>query len=242
MSLEAWKAFFEIGGVVLLLLTFAFGAGALIVNNRLNATQAKELGDFRIKFEEEQQKTALAQKEVAEAKITLATVNERTLTLQKAATDAKAAQQKVEIDLGEQKEKTADAEKSLLELQIRMQPRRISPEQRARLIAILAQGPKGKVSINCVLGDGEGHTFANDIDDVLKASGWETTGVNQAVFGGGGNPVGFFLRIHDAVTAPPSAVLLQRAFFSVGLPIDGVVLPSLTEGTIEILVGNKPQL
>ena len=68
MSLEGWKAFFEIGGVVLLLLTFAFGAGALIVNNRLNAIQAKELGDFKIKFEEEQQKTALAQKEAAEAK------------------------------------------------------------------------------------------------------------------------------------------------------------------------------
>jgi hypothetical protein len=33
MSLEGWKALFEIGGVVLLLLTFAFGAGALFVNN-----------------------------------------------------------------------------------------------------------------------------------------------------------------------------------------------------------------
>ena len=68
MSLDGWKAFFEIGGVVLLLLTFAFGAGALIVNNRLNKIQAQELGDFRIRFEEEQQKTALAQKEASEAK------------------------------------------------------------------------------------------------------------------------------------------------------------------------------
>ena len=40
MSLEGYKAVFEIGGVVLLLLTFAFGAGALIVNNRLNAIRS----------------------------------------------------------------------------------------------------------------------------------------------------------------------------------------------------------
>jgi hypothetical protein len=72
MSLEGWKAFFEIGGVVLLLVTFGFGAGALIVNNRLNAIQATELRDFKLKFEEEQQKTALAQKEVAEARLELA--------------------------------------------------------------------------------------------------------------------------------------------------------------------------
>jgi hypothetical protein len=68
MSLESWKAVFEIGGVALIAITFIFGAGALIVNNRINAIQAKELKDFKIRFEEEQQKTALAQREAAEAK------------------------------------------------------------------------------------------------------------------------------------------------------------------------------
>jgi hypothetical protein len=68
MSLEAWKSFFEIGGVVLLAATFIFGAGALIVNNRLNEINSKELEAFKLRFEGEQQKTALAQREAAEAK------------------------------------------------------------------------------------------------------------------------------------------------------------------------------
>jgi hypothetical protein len=68
MSLEGWKSFFEIGGVVLLGLTFVFGAGVVIVSNRLNVIQAKELDDFKLRFEGEQQKTALAQREAAEAK------------------------------------------------------------------------------------------------------------------------------------------------------------------------------
>jgi hypothetical protein len=41
------------------------------VNNRLNAIQAKELGEFKIKFEAEQQKTALVQKEAADAQLAL---------------------------------------------------------------------------------------------------------------------------------------------------------------------------
>jgi hypothetical protein len=68
MPLELWKSVFEIGGVALLALTFVFGAGALIVNNRLNAIQSKQLDDFKLRFEAERQKTALAQKEAAEAK------------------------------------------------------------------------------------------------------------------------------------------------------------------------------
>ena len=67
MSLEVWKSVFEIGGVVLLAATFIFGAGALIVNTRINAIESKELADFKIRFEGEQQKTAHAQQEAAEA-------------------------------------------------------------------------------------------------------------------------------------------------------------------------------
>ena len=49
MSLESWKSFFEIGALVLLFLTFVFGAGALITASRLNAVQAKELSELRLK-------------------------------------------------------------------------------------------------------------------------------------------------------------------------------------------------
>lgn len=61
MSLEGLKSVFEIGGVVLLGLTFVFGAGALITSNRINALQSKELGEFKLKTAEAQAEAANAQ-------------------------------------------------------------------------------------------------------------------------------------------------------------------------------------
>ncbi len=246
MSLEGWKAIFETGGVILLFLTFVFGAGLLIVSNRINALQDEQLREFdkkltdaRTELGKQQERAANAEHDAAEAKTTAATVNERTLTLQKAAADAKTAQQKVEIDLAKQQEKTAMAERSLLQLQRRIEPRRISADEKTRLVETLSRGPKGKVSINCVLGDGEGQAFANDIDGVLKASGWESTGVSQSAYSGG-NPVGFGIIIRSAMNAPPYAIALQHAFFSVGIPLAGVENSQLPEGAVEIVVGNKP--
>ena len=71
MSLEAWKTMFEYGGVMLLFFTFVFAAGAVITTNRINRVQAAELREFRSRIETEQQKTALAQKEKAEAQLKL---------------------------------------------------------------------------------------------------------------------------------------------------------------------------
>lgn len=159
--------------------------------------------------------------------------------LQKTAADAKAAQQKVEIELAKQQEKTAGAERSLLELQRRIEPRRIPPDQRARLIELLTAGPKGPVSISCVLGDGEGLAFAQQVAEALNASGYPHAGVDQGVYSGR-NPVGFGLIVHSAVTAPPYAAAIQRAFFSIGLPMGGLEDSSAPEGTVRILVGNKP--
>jgi hypothetical protein len=87
--------------------------------------------------------------------------------------------------------------------------------------------------------DGGGFTFANDVDGVLQASGWETTGVSQGAYSGG-NPVGFGIIVRSAIGAPPFAASLQRAFFSIGIPLAGAENPSLADGTVELLVGNKP--
>jgi len=46
MSLESWKSFFEIGGVVLLFLTFAFGTGALLTGKVVNQRQENQLRRF----------------------------------------------------------------------------------------------------------------------------------------------------------------------------------------------------
>jgi hypothetical protein len=71
MSLEQLKAIFEVGGVILLFLTFVFGAGLVITANRINAVQSRELHEFQLKIEAEQQKTAQAQKDAAKAQLAL---------------------------------------------------------------------------------------------------------------------------------------------------------------------------
>lgn len=71
MSLEGWKALFDAASVILLFLTFVSGAGALFISNRINVIQTKELEDFRLRIEGEQQKTAKVQREAAEAQLAL---------------------------------------------------------------------------------------------------------------------------------------------------------------------------
>ena len=46
MSLEWWKSFFEIGGVILLFLTFTFGSGVAFISNKLSDRQAAQPRDF----------------------------------------------------------------------------------------------------------------------------------------------------------------------------------------------------
>ncbi len=90
--------------------------------------------------------------QVATLETNAANANKDLAGLQKAASDAKAAQQKVEIDLEKQKERTATAEKNLLELQERIKDRHLSAENRKKLVALLKAGPTGEITISCVGG------------------------------------------------------------------------------------------
>jgi hypothetical protein len=71
MTLEGLKAVFEIGGVILLFLTFICGAGALYTSSVINRRQSAELRDFQLRIEAEQQKTAAAQEGAAKAQLEL---------------------------------------------------------------------------------------------------------------------------------------------------------------------------
>jgi hypothetical protein len=161
VSLESWKSFFEIGGVALLALTFVFGAGALIVNNRLNLKQAKELDEFKIKFEDEQQKTALAQKEAAEAK-QLAGSFERDI----AAANQRAAEAN-EIAEGEKLAR--------IKLEAQIAPRRLTPEQQVKIAENCSRFKtlfKGKyIKVVSYILDTEAFVLAEQVVGALRASG-----------------------------------------------------------------------
>jgi hypothetical protein len=65
MSLESWKSFFEIGGVILLLLTILFGAGALITANHIHTIQEKELTELKLKAAEANDRATKNEQEAA---------------------------------------------------------------------------------------------------------------------------------------------------------------------------------
>jgi len=167
--------------------------------------------------------------------------------LQTDATDAKAAQQQVEIELNKQRERAANAELALLQLQEQIKPRTISPEQRTRLIATLKNAPnKLPVDVTCIIGDGEGFAFASQIDEILKSSGWTTMGVSQAIFGPQ-NPVGVDIIVRDIPNDPSAAAFLRTvgdslraALASVGIPTSAFQNLTVPEGIVGILVGKKP--
>jgi hypothetical protein len=175
MSLEGLKAFFEIGGVVLLLFTFAFGAGALIVNNRLNAIQAKELGDFKIKFEGEQQKTALAQKEAAEAKQIAGGFEIAISTANREAAEANAKAEGFRLDIANANERAASAEQraaeATLELARFKAPRSLThiPE----LIASLEPFKGTEYMFSFVFQDEDSTKLLRALDDVLQRAKWK---------------------------------------------------------------------
>jgi hypothetical protein len=66
MPLESWKTFFEIGGVILLFLTFVFGAGALFTGKRINERQSEQLRQFNMELSAQQERAAVAERSLLE--------------------------------------------------------------------------------------------------------------------------------------------------------------------------------
>src|SRR6188474_824575 len=90
------------------------------------------------------------------------------------------------VSIAESAARTAEATKKASEAgEETAKPRQISEEQRTRLMTLLsAASPKGLVGLGCVRGDAEGGTLAEQIEEILKAAGWTTTGIAQASYDG----------------------------------------------------------
>lgn len=165
--------------------------------------------------------------------------------LQKAAADAKAAQQKVEIDLARQQERTATAEKNLLELQERVKLRRLSAEQRKKLIDFLhtpdaAAIPNGPITVSRLFMDETGAPFAGEIKEAFDAAGWPNGPVGKDTVPNGPMPIGIVVMFHSAESVPKHAGVIQHALIAAGLEPALGENPNIPEGVVEILVGIKP--
>jgi len=106
--------------------------------------------------------------------------------LEKAASDAKAAQQRVETELATAKTRQAEAERSLLELQqLLKEPRSID---RDRAKEILEHGSKASVDIVRVPHNQDAENLANQLGSLLTEHGWKVLSIQQTVAGGYSQP------------------------------------------------------
>jgi hypothetical protein len=156
VSVEAWKSMFDVAAVVLLFFTFAAGFGVLITGNIINKRQEKKLRQF--------------DHDIIKAKSDLNAQVGQVATLQKNASDAQAAQQRVELDLEKQRERTAKAETSLLEVSKRQTARHIENHS---VSEALKGKPTGSVIIWYQSNDPEAYWFAFQIMGELNRAGWK---------------------------------------------------------------------
>lgn len=105
------------------------------------------------------------------------TLQGQVASLQTDASDAKAAQQRVEIDLAKQQERAANAEKSLLDLKERVAWRTISSDDISRIGSVLSIHRNIRIAVGTVADNEEAVSFSEDIANILKAAHWQFLGV-----------------------------------------------------------------
>lgn len=166
--------------------------------------------------------------------------------LQKAASDAKAAQQRVETELERQKERTAIAERNLLELQERVKLRHLTAAQRKNLIDFLntpatlavARGP---LRVERLVFDDAAQPFALEIKEAFDAAGWNSGDVGREMNAAGGAvAIGVVVVFHSAQAIPEHAGVVRGALRAAGLEPTLGENPNVPEGMVEILIGVKP--
>jgi hypothetical protein len=109
--------------------------------------------------------------QVATLEMNAANANKDLAGLQKAASDAKAAQQKVETELAKQQERAANAERALLKLQEHNKPRHLAAEQQQNVATKLKQFAGQKINLLAYSDDGEIIGLTNNIGNALAGPG-----------------------------------------------------------------------
>jgi len=228
MTLESWHSVLQVASIALLILTIGVGAGAIVTGNRIASRQRVQIASADQQINEANMKAAAAAERAARAQADAVAANERATTLDREASRLR--------------ERVAAAEREHPDSHAPITPRRLSQSQVAALTgALRAANPHGPVSIQSVMGDAEGLAYATQIDEALKAAGWNTNGVYQRPSAGAANPIGFGIVIKKIAISPAHAAVLLRAFKTAGLLLNVVEAPAVPADVVILLVGNRPK-
>jgi hypothetical protein len=141
MDVEWWKSFFELGGVILLFLTFAFGAGFMFTGKRVNERQAERLQEFDKNLTDAKIELGKQQERAAKAEGSIALAEQHSA-------EANAKAEGFRLDIAQANERAASANEiaekerlARLQLEASLADRVITPDGQAKLASLTKEFP-----------------------------------------------------------------------------------------------------
>jgi hypothetical protein len=149
----------------------------------------------------------------------------------------------VQKDVAQQQQRAVQAEKDLLDLRARIQPRTVTAEQRTKFLADVKNVPKGNIKLVVPPGDLEVAVFAKEIFDLLTEAGWKVEVTPHLVFGV--EPIGLCFLLKKTGHFTPDSPLyhfvrLEKAFEAIDLDPCIEEDERLGETEAVLRVGHKP--
>ncbi|HLO07206.1 MAG TPA: hypothetical protein VK198_11225, partial [Terriglobales bacterium] len=158
MSVELLKSICDWLTVVLIALTVASGAGALITGDIISKRQEARLREFDGDLTD-------AKIELGKQQVLASDAAGRVVGLEQDVAEAKA-------EMAKQQTRAATAERDLLQLQTRLAHRRISSDEQTKLAAKLLPFAGSIVAVTR-LGESEAGRFADDLLAVFTQAKWD---------------------------------------------------------------------
>jgi hypothetical protein len=145
----------------------------------------------------------------------------------------------------------AQARLELEKVKLKQLPRRVSPEDTAKLKDMLNSSAKGKVVVGAEVTDAEATALARQLKSILADAGFEILSVTPQILAL--NARGIYMFLKDKSNAPPHAAGIQAAVSAIGFSMPADVAPpgmqrfapsdspsQLTSEIVVIWVGQKP--
>ena len=175
-SVYRWVA---AGYIVSLLLAALFSYLLWVAGNKVQETMSREadekIQESRERIAELNKQSETLKADAAAARVQIVDGNAEAARANAQAAKANERADRLELETAKQREKTAEAERALLELQERIKDRHLTTAQRAAIAQKLASAPKGRISVSCLGGTLEPCAYAAEFVELLRSSGW---GVN----------------------------------------------------------------
>ncbi len=141
-----------------------------------------------------------------------------------------------------------EAQKALVELQERIQPRHLTADQRKRLVERLKSLPNGQLEIRSPVGNPEARDFAVELMAAFESGGWQVSLNDRVIIFP--TPVGIQLWINtdQEVAAgrtitdqvPDPALFVIDAFKVASLPLESHFNRDTPKTDLWLIVGFKP--